>query len=158
MTCSYYYLYIYTSRARGYQGRYNYPAFHHNCNMDEPVEDLQESQLIAQETPADHVFMPPSIDKPRVMAGSSYSYVSPVPDLLKADMSTECVLGVDEAGRGPVLGKFSVNRPTHIASHIASHIACHIAPHIACHIASHPTSHPTSYPTSRIPSHPADPT
>lgn len=72
--------------------------------MDETMEDTQESQEIAQETPADHVFMAPSIDKDQITAGVSYTYMSPIPEVVKADMSTECVLGVDEAGRGPVLG------------------------------------------------------
>lgn len=72
--------------------------------MDEPMEDVQESQDLAQETPVDHVFMAPSIDKDQITAGTSYTYMSPIPELVKSDMTTECVLGVDEAGRGPVLG------------------------------------------------------
>lgn len=70
--------------------------------MDSAV-DSQE-QDVSLETPVDDVFMAPSIDKTQITQGASYSYVSPVPKLLKNDMSIECVLGVDEAGRGPVLG------------------------------------------------------
>lgn len=69
------------------------------------MEDPQESQDVALETPPDHVFMAPSIDKEQITTGASYSYMSPVPELIRADMSAECVLGVDEAGRGPVLGE-----------------------------------------------------
>ncbi|KAI4846717.1 ribonuclease H-like protein [Aureobasidium sp. EXF-8845] len=71
-------------------------------SMEQPV-DSQE-QDIALETPPDDVFMAPSIDKVNIANGDSYSYISPVPNMLKEDMSIECVLGVDEAGRGPVLG------------------------------------------------------
>jgi len=68
------------------------------------MKDAVESQDVAQETPIDDVFMAPSIDRNHISAGSSYTYITPVPQLVKSDMSTECVLGVDEAGRGPVLG------------------------------------------------------
>ncbi|KAK5159162.1 hypothetical protein LTR04_005018 [Oleoguttula sp. CCFEE 6159] len=69
--------------------------------MDEQMEDAAD---VAQETPRDDVFMPPSIDKAKILAGRSYSHFTPIPSTIAADMSTECVLGVDEAGRGPVLG------------------------------------------------------
>ncbi|KAK5276407.1 hypothetical protein LTR16_011264, partial [Cryomyces antarcticus] len=68
--------------------------------MDEQMEDAAD---VAQETPPDDVFMPPSIDKAKILAGRSYSHFTPIPSTIAADMSTECVLGVDEAGRGPVL-------------------------------------------------------
>ncbi|KAI4731025.1 ribonuclease H-like protein [Aureobasidium sp. EXF-10728] len=74
--------------------------------MDEPIEQNPDSQEydISLQTPPEHVFMAPSIDKVNIAKGDSYSYISPVPKMLKNDMSIECVLGVDEAGRGPVLG------------------------------------------------------
>lgn len=72
--------------------------------MDENMEDVPESQILAEETPAENVFIAPSITKPRVLSGESYTYHSPIPSTVKHGMTTECVLGVDEAGRGPVLG------------------------------------------------------
>lgn len=63
-----------------------------------------DSQDIAQETPAKDVFIAPSIHEQAILAGGSYTHHSPLPETLAIDLSTECVLGVDEAGRGPVLG------------------------------------------------------
>lgn len=74
--------------------------------MADTLEDVEmDTQDIEQETPADNVFVAPSIYKSDVLAGNSYSHFSPIPQQIADDMSTECVLGVDEAGRGPVLGK-----------------------------------------------------
>ncbi|KAF2660215.1 ribonuclease HI large subunit [Lophiostoma macrostomum CBS 122681] len=73
--------------------------------MADTMEDVQmDTQEIEQETPASDVFMAPSICKPDVISGKSYSHFSPIPSQIADDMATECVLGVDEAGRGPVLG------------------------------------------------------
>ncbi|KAK4580346.1 hypothetical protein LTR86_000549 [Recurvomyces mirabilis] len=72
--------------------------------MDETMEDQPESQNIENETPVENVFIAPSIDTHLLLSGESYSHHSDIPPVIKADPSTECVLGVDEAGRGPVLG------------------------------------------------------
>jgi ribonuclease H2 subunit A len=75
--------------------------------MAEAMEDtIMEIANVEQETALEDVFMAPSIHTPDVLIGRSYAHHSPIPSLISADMSTECVLGVDEAGRGPVLGTF----------------------------------------------------
>lgn len=73
--------------------------------MAETVEDVQmDTQEIEQETPPEDVFMAPSIHRADDLAGKSYSHFSEIPKQIADDMSKEVVLGVDEAGRGPVLG------------------------------------------------------
>ena len=64
-----------------------------------------ESQDIAQETPAGDVFIAPSIRESDLLGGRSYTHHSLIPRIVANDLSVECVLGVDEAGRGPVLGE-----------------------------------------------------
>ncbi|TLD25095.1 hypothetical protein PspLS_05741 [Pyricularia sp. CBS 133598] len=70
------------------------------------MEDAQmvDDANIALETPPDNVFIPPSINETALIAGDTYTHFSPVPDSLLSPSPVPCVLGVDEAGRGPVLG------------------------------------------------------
>lgn len=75
-----------------------------NVNMEE-----EESQAIVQETPAEDVFIAPSIDEQAILAGRSYTHHTAIPQQVDDQKLTECVVGVDEAGRGPVLGKDTLN-------------------------------------------------
>ncbi|KAF2003025.1 ribonuclease HI large subunit [Amniculicola lignicola CBS 123094] len=73
--------------------------------MADTIEDLEmDTQEIELETPSSGVFMAPSVWKSDIITGKSYSHYSPIPDAIEADKGMEVVLGVDEAGRGPVLG------------------------------------------------------
>ena len=72
----------------------------------EDVDSQDVSQGLAQETPAEDVFIAPSIYEQDILLGHSYTHHSPIPEIVTNNLSTACVLGVDEAGRGPVLGKF----------------------------------------------------
>lgn len=78
-------------------------------------DNLQDiaSQDIAQETSAQDVFIAPSIHESDILAGNSYTHHSPIPQFVSQNLSTQCVLGVDEAGRGPVLGNLSSSFTTY---------------------------------------------
>ncbi|PSR87057.1 ribonuclease HII [Coniella lustricola] len=73
---------------------------------------MQEADSVL-ETPVANVFIPPSVHHDSLGTGDSYTHFSPVPPALMPSSSTStpedaagvpCCLGVDEAGRGPVLG------------------------------------------------------
>lgn len=53
-------------------------------------------------------FIPPSIHHESLLSGASYTHYTPIPPHVKISEDDtpgdECVLGVDEAGRGPVIG------------------------------------------------------
>ena len=66
---------------------------------------VMDSQDIALETPAKDVFVAPSIHQESLLTGKSYTHHTPTPHAVAKGPSVECVLGVDEAGRGPVLGE-----------------------------------------------------
>ena len=51
-----------------------------------------------------NLFVPPSVLEKELVAGTSYTFHGKMPRALEIDPSVPCVLGVDEAGRGPVLG------------------------------------------------------
>lgn len=82
------------------------------------MEDCQVEVDISVETPLSDGFIPPSIHPLTLLSGASYSHFSAVPPSLRPTISNiegdtnaavpnpgpACVLGVDEAGRGPVLG------------------------------------------------------
>ena len=73
--------------------------------MDDTLEDrAMNAQEIELATPAEGVFLAPSVHKQDLLAGRSYSHFSAIPQQIADDMTKEVVLGVDEAGRGPVLG------------------------------------------------------
>lgn len=74
--------------------------------MQSSLEDEQSD--LSENIPVSSAFIPPSIHHESLISGASYIHHTETPSLvttLKDDTpGTECVLGVDEAGRGPVIG------------------------------------------------------
>lgn len=60
---------------------------------------------MAKQTSPDHAaWQPPSTSCAQASLVDSYSYLSAIPSSVLVNPGVECILGVDEAGRGPVLG------------------------------------------------------
>jgi ribonuclease H2 subunit A len=80
--------------------------------MADSQPDSQEMALDSQPDAASSepqpttstTFVPPSIHRETLLSGTSYSHYTPLPPVLSKDPATEVCLGIDEAGRGPVLG------------------------------------------------------
>lgn len=68
-----------------------------------PQLDPQEAEA-AKEAAKEAALILPSIDCGKIRYGESYSYHSPIPASMLEDKGGPVILGVDEAGRGPVLG------------------------------------------------------
>ena len=78
------------------------------------MADSQTEETPVLEIPASDVFIAPSINHEHLFSGASYTHYSPVPPILlptpnlsspdSPEPGPACALGVDEAGRGPVLG------------------------------------------------------
>lgn len=97
----------------------------------EDEEPRTECQDVALETPAKDVFVAPSISRSEILSGSSYNYYSAIPEVVQRDGATECVLGVDEAGRGPVLG-IVILRQSH--NYMADKVMCKVPWYTPCYI------------------------
>lgn len=74
----------------------------HNMEYEEESNSLEMEESSLDITPAEGVARPPSGTNLALL--KSYTYATSLPTALEKDQ--ECILGVDEAGRGPVLGTF----------------------------------------------------
>ena len=69
--------------------------------MLDVMEDDVEEQVVTEVPTA---FIPPSIHNRPLLAGETYTHHSPLPAAFLSAPETAFTLGIDEAGRGPVLG------------------------------------------------------
>ncbi|PWW74789.1 hypothetical protein C7212DRAFT_297881, partial [Tuber magnatum] len=70
-----------------------------------PLEGLSDADIDTAGEAAEEVTkILPSIDNAKILRGETYTYHSPIPKSIQEDPEGEVILGVDEAGRGPVLG------------------------------------------------------
>lgn len=85
---------------------------------DNPAEHNENEEILEEEDPAPADvneasalnFRPPSVVPEKLLAGETYEYFSELPEVLQnpGGEDIECILGIDEAGRGPVLGLFVI--------------------------------------------------
>jgi len=84
-----------------------------NSSALNAMDETENSQVSIQEDVEVELskgFIPPSVSQRNELAphsSISYTYHSPLPKAIVDNLEEPCVLGVDEAGRGPVLGMFT---------------------------------------------------
>lgn len=73
-------------------------------SQETPVESVQVDTALETPPSPSAIFIPPSVSTNQILSGASYAHYCPVPPALSSAEPPKCVLGIDEAGRGPVLG------------------------------------------------------